>query len=285
MRTIRVGTRGSRLALKQTAMVKDELLSFNPALHIEVRVMKTTGDLLADAPLDSIGGKGVFVKDIERCLLDGEIDCAVHSLKDMQALMPDGLVISAYLKREDPRDMLFSRGRHTIETLPPGSKIGTSSIRRRCQLKLLRPDIEVVDIRGNVPTRLGKVGDTVDAVVLAAAGVRRLGLEEGVRIDTGSLIPFSRTGYYSQLRQEEDEWINALLKRIDHAPTRICAETERSFLAALGQDCNLPAGSPLHLQKRSHFHNRSARSPDESSIKRLSMEGSDPSIGKSRPLP
>ncbi len=280
MRTIRIGTRGSNLALKQTAMVREALLSFDPALQIEVCVIKTTGDLLADAPLDVIGGKGVFVKEIERCLLDREIDCAVHSLKDMQAVLPEGLAIGAYLKREDPRDMIFSREDNTLDTLPPGSKIGTSSMRRRCQLKLLRPDIEIVDIRGNVPTRLGKIGNTVDAVVLAAAGVKRLGLKEGVAIDIGNIVPSPGQGIIAIENRSEDVKINTLLKKLDHVPTRICAETERAFLAALGLDCNLPAGALSTYDNDVISITGVLGSPDELIMERLSMQGVDPSVGE-----
>ncbi len=176
MRTIRIGTRGSALALAQTDTVRSAIESMAPGVKTEVVTISTTGDTLSNTPLDAIGGKGVFVKDIEKYLLDGSIDIAVHSLKDMQAIIPDGLAIGAYLKREDPRDMLFSKENYTLETLPAGVRVGTSSMRRRCQLKALRPDLTAVDIRGNVPTRLKKVGDEVDAVILAAAGIIRLNL-------------------------------------------------------------------------------------------------------------
>ncbi len=284
MRTIRIGTRGSALALKQTSMVREALLSLDPAVEIEVVIVKTTGDILADVPLDVIGGKGVFVKEIERALLDNEIDCAVHSLKDMQALLPESLIISAYLKREDPRDMLFSKAGHTIETLPAGSRLGTSSMRRRCQMKLLRPDIEILDIRGNVPTRLAKVGDTLDAVVLAAAGVRRLGLAEGLMIDTMDLVPSPGQGIIAVETREQDAWLNDLLAGLDHAPTRICAETERAFLAALGQDCNLPAGALATYTDNVVSITGVLGSPDETRLERLGMEGNDASIGRTLAL-
>ncbi|HPE45835.1 MAG TPA: hydroxymethylbilane synthase, partial [Deltaproteobacteria bacterium] len=182
MRTIRIGTRGSALALAQTESVRQALQSAVPQIETEVVTIRTAGDILADAPLDAIGGKGVFVKDIERRLLQDRIDMAVHSLKDMQAALPEGLVIGAYLEREDPRDMLFSAGDYSLGTLPQGCRIGTSSMRRRCQIREARPDLEVVNIRGNVTTRLNKVGSSVDAVILAAAGVMRLGLPVGVAI-------------------------------------------------------------------------------------------------------
>ena len=211
MRTIRIGTRGSALALKQTEMVRRALARFEPGITTKVHTIRTTGDIHADAPLDAIGGKGVFVKEIERKLLQGEIDCAVHSLKDMQAVVPQGLSIGAYLERDDPRDMLFSKGRHTLEDLPAGVRIGTSSMRRRCQIRLHRPDLVIVDIRGNVPTRLGKIGAEVSAVVLAAAGVRRLGLEEGVALDAWSMVPSPGQGIIAVEARSDDREVGDLL--------------------------------------------------------------------------
>lgn len=280
MRTIRIGTRGSRLALLQTDMVRKALSLLEPGVETEVTVVKTTGDILSDAPLDAIGGKGVFVKEIERALHSGEIDCAVHSLKDMQAVLPEGLAIGAYLEREDPRDMLFSAGGCTLDTLPAGCRVGTSSMRRRCQIRILRPDIRVVDIRGNVPTRLRKVGGEVDAVILAAAGVRRLGLEEGNAIDPDEMIPSPGQGIIAIEYRSSDAELTKLLQRLDHFPTRVCAEAERAFLATLGQDCNLPAGALATLCGDGISITGMLGSPDESFVRRMRMEGTDPSIGE-----
>lgn len=280
METIRIGTRGSKLALLQSAMVREALGAIEPGLASEVCVMKTTGDILSDAPLDAIGGKGVFVREIERALLAGEIDCAVHSLKDMQAVLPEGLVIGACLVREDPRDMLFTRENHSLDTLPAGFRIGTSSMRRRCQLKALRPDVQIVEIRGNVPTRLGKVGPVVDGVVLAAAGVRRLGLREGVALDPRQVVPSPGQGIIAVECRGSDARLTGLLGRIDHAATRVCAETERAFLAALGQDCNLPAGAYATFAGGIISLSGMLGSPDEACIERMLFEGTDPSIGR-----
>lgn len=280
METIRIGTRGSKLALLQTSMVKEEFRAVDPGVTTEVCVMKTTGDILADAPLDLIGGKGVFVKEIERALLACEIDCAVHSLKDMQAVLPDGLTIGAFLVREDPRDMLFSKEDYSLDALPPGFRVGTSSMRRRCQLKSLRPDIEIVEIRGNVPTRLGKVGSVVDAVILAAAGVKRLGLREGIALDPRQVVPSPGQGIIAIECRASDERLVSLLGKIDHLATRVCAETERSFLAALGQDCNLPAGAYATFTGGIISLLGMLGSPDEECIERMRLEGTDPSIGR-----
>jgi hydroxymethylbilane synthase len=280
METIRIGTRGSKLALLQTGMVREALRAVRPGMTSEVCVMKTTGDILSDAPLDVIGGKGVFVKEIERALLASEIDCAVHSLKDMQAVLPEGLVNGAYLLREDPRDMLFSKGNYSLETLPAGFRIGTSSMRRRCQLKTLRPDIEIVEIRGNVPTRLGKVGVEVDGVILAAAGVKRLGLKEGIALDPRQVVPSPGQGIIAVECRESDARLTGLLAKIDHLATRVCAEAERSFLAALGQDCNLPAGAyATHAGGIISLFGMLG-SPDEACIERMHLEGTDASIGR-----
>lgn len=280
MRTIRIGTRGSSLALQQTDLVRREIERLDPGLEVEVRTVRTTGDILSDAPLDAIGGKGVFVKEIERCLLSGEIDCAVHSLKDMQAVLPGGLCIGAFLDREDPRDMLFSPGGQGLHDLPAGSRIGTSSMRRRCQVRMHRPDVRVVEIRGNVPTRLGRVGDTVDAVILAAAGVRRLGLRQGLALDPEIMVPSPGQGVIAVECRGDDRELLGLLSPLDHGPTRICAEAERAFLAALGQDCNLPAGAIARLQGTTISILGMLAGTDESRVEKIRMEGADPGVGR-----
>ena len=280
MRTIRIGTRGSSLALRQTDLVRRAIERLEPGFEVEVRTIRTTGDILSDAPLDAIGGKGVFVKEIERCLLEHEIDCAVHSLKDMQAVLPGGLCIGAFLEREDPRDMLFSPGGQGLHDLPAGARIGTSSMRRRCQVKMLRPDGRVVDIRGNVPTRLARVGDTVDAVILAAAGVRRLGLSQGLVLDPEVMVPSPGQGVIAVECRDDDQEVLGLLSRLDHGPTRACAEAEREFLAALGQDCNLPAGAYARLKGTTISMLGMLAATDESRLEKIRMEGADPGVGR-----
>jgi len=279
MKTIRIGTRGSSLALAQTELVKSALLKSAPGSIVEVITIKTTGDILSDAPLDAIGGKGVFVKDIERCLREKKIDLAVHSLKDMQALLPEGLCIGAYLAREDPRDMLFSRQRYDLDTLPKSASIGTSSMRRRCQLKMLRPDLKVMEIRGNVPTRLKKVGEPFDAVILAAAGVMRLGLPLGVAIDPQKMIPSPGQGIIAVECRTENHEMVTMLRMLDHAGTRVCAEAERAFLAKLGQDCNLPAGALAEVSGGEISITGVLGSSDEKGMARVSMNGKSPEVG------
>jgi hydroxymethylbilane synthase len=279
MRTIRIGTRGSALALTQTEMVRSALKRSAQAIPSEVITVRTTGDILSDAPLDTIGGKGVFVKDIERKLLDGSIDAAVHSLKDMQAILPEGLTIGAYLIREDPRDMLFSRAGYTLDTLPKNARVGTSSMRRRCQLRMIRPDLTIVDIRGNVPTRLKKVDGDLDAVILAAAGVIRLGYPLGIAIDPQMMIPSPGQGIIAMECRADDREILGMLEALDHRDTRICAETERAFLATLGQDCNLPAGALAELKDATITITGMLGSPGETSVAKTSMTGNTAEVG------
>jgi len=253
MKTIRIGTRGSRLAVVQTEMVQAALKELLPALQTNVCIIKTQGDILSDKPLDAIGGKGVFVKDIERQLLDGTIDIAVHSLKDMQAILPMGLTISAYLKRENPQDMIFTEKNHTLDSLPHGSTVGTSSMRRRCQIRSLRPDLRIIDIRGNVPTRLKKVGRSVDAVILAAAGVIRLDLPRGTPLAIQTMIPSPGQG------------IIAVQSRTDDA---------------LGQDCNLPAGAYATIDEHGISMVGMLGSTDETRMEKMIMTGRNPSFGR-----
>jgi hydroxymethylbilane synthase len=279
MMTIRIGTRGSALALAQADQVKKALLRAAPHISFEIVTMKTAGDILEDTPLDLIGGKGVFVKDIELALMEGRIDMAVHSLKDMQALLPEGLMIGACLKRADPRDMLFSRGAYGLEDLPRGSTVGTSSLRRRCQIKALRPDIAVVDIRGNVPTRLNKVGTVVDAVMLAAAGVSRLEMSPGVALDADVVIPSPGQGIIAVECRAEDAQALHLAGMLNHAETSLCARAERSFLAALGKDCRLPAGA-IAIYRNGGISMTGMLGPmDCSMCERASIRGAEPSAG------
>ncbi len=280
MRTFRIGTRGSALALAQTEMVRSALARAVPGIVTEVVTIKTAGDILADAPLDAIGGKGVFVKDIERQLIEGHIDMAVHSLKDMQAILPHGLIIGACLTREDPRDMLFSKGYYDLDTLPGGSSIGTSSMRRRCQVKMVRPDLKVMEIRGNVPTRLKKAGENFDAVILAAAGVIRLGLPLGIAIDPQKMIPSPGQGIIAVECRGMDNELKEMLSKLDHAPTRVCGKAERTFLAELGQDCNLPAGALAVVNGEEISITGMLGSPNETTMARMSMKGKTPEVGR-----
>jgi hydroxymethylbilane synthase len=191
-RTITIGTRGSQLALWQANWVRDAIHRFQPDLNVELETIKTRGDKILDAPLAKVGGKGLFVKEIEEALLDGRIDLAVHSMKDMPADIPEGLCIGAIPTREDPHDVLISRKGVPLESLKAGARVGTSSLRRSAQLLHERPDFDIVPLRGNLDTRLKKLeSESLDAIVLAAAGVRRLGLAARITqvLDEAVMLP------------------------------------------------------------------------------------------------
>lgn len=246
---LRVGTRGSKLALAQARMTVALLAARWPALPVEVVEITTTGDVRTDVPLAAIGGRGVFAAEIERALAEGAIDVAVHSAKDLPSTLAPAFALGAFLEREDPRDVLCTRGPRLAE-LPAGAVVGTSSPRRACQLRALRPDLRVSDIRGNVDTRLRKLdaGD-FDGILLAAAGLHRLGL--GARIteylDPAAMLPQVSQGAVALEVRADDARALALVAPLDHAPTRTAAEAERAFLARLGAGCTAPAGAHARL--------------------------------------
>ena len=236
---IRIGTRGSALAVAQTTTVAHALEKTGRAVEI-VRIT-TEGDT-SKASLASLGGTGVFASALREALVDGRVDAVVHSLKDLPTAAYPGLAIGAIPKREDPRDALCAAGGLTFDTLPAGAKIGTGSPRRRAQLRARRPDVEAVDIRGNVDTRLGRVGDDLDAVVLAAAGLTRLGrldaVTEFLGIDGWPTAP-GQGAVAIEVRAGEEKLVSAL----DHKPTRTTVEAEREVLALLEAGCAAPVGA------------------------------------------
>jgi hydroxymethylbilane synthase len=225
-------------------MVKTELESLQPALTVRIEIIKTSGDVNTD-PLALIGGKGVFTKELEEALLDGRIDLAVHSLKDLPTIIPSGLTIAAFCKREDPRDALVLRAAlaTSISSLPPGAVVGTSSPRRLAQLKHLRRDLIVKDLRGNVDTRLRKLDEgQYDALVLACAGLRRLGLDNRISapLPASEMLPAVGQGALGvETRSDDAETIAAVVK-LDHKFTRLACLAERAFLRRLGGGCQLP---------------------------------------------
>ena len=231
---VRVGTRGSALARLQTDLVLERLRPLCPDLEFRVVIVTTHGDANVAAPLAGMG-LGVFVKEIEQQLLSGQLDMAVHSLKDMPTLLPEGLALSALLPREDPRDVLVNRFGCSLEKLPEGASIGTSSPRRQSQLLSQRPDLNVVPIRGNVETRLRKSeGEECDGAILAAAGLVRLGLEGRVAeyLSPQRFVPPPGQGILAVETRADDERMGGILRAIDHAPTRYAATAERAFLEA-----------------------------------------------------
>lgn len=241
---MRIGTRGSTLALAQSALVR-RLLPGGERAH-EIRVIETSGDRNPMASLRRIGGKGVFTKEIEQELLDRRIDLAVHSLKDLPTEETPGLRIGALLRREDPRDALVTRGRVPLAQLPPGATVGTSSLRRQSQLLARRPDLAVRDLRGNVPTRIARVREgALDAILIAAAGLKRLGLldEAAELIDEEIMLPAPGQGILAlQIRTDDKETAEAL-RPLDDADARAEAGAERALLTGLGGGCMVPVGA------------------------------------------
>lgn len=242
---VRVGTRASALARQQTGLVLERLIPLYPHLEFQVVTVTTHGDANQAAPLAGMG-LGVFVKEIEQQILDGRLDMAVHSLKDMPTLLPDGLALSALLPREDPRDVLVNRFGSRLEELPAGVLIGTSSPRRRSQLLTRRPDLTVIPIRGNVETRLRKSqGEECDGAILAAAGLLRLGLGDRIAeyLSPQRFVPPPGQGVLAVETRADDHRMAGILRVIDHAQTRYAAIAERAFLERLGGGCQVPVGA------------------------------------------
>ncbi len=252
-----IGTRGSKLALVQTEMIRAALQAAHPGLSVGVETITTRGDVILDRPLSAIGDKGLFVTEIEDALRAGRVDLAVHSAKDLPSELPPDMALAACPPREDPRDALLSRRGQTLADLPAGARVGTSSLRRTCQLRLLRPDLEIVDLRGNVDTRLRKLHEGLyDAIVLAAAGLRRLGLAEHVTewLSPEQMLPAVAQGALGIEARAGDAATQALLDTLDDRTTRLAVEAERAFLARIGGGCQVPVaalasldGGTLHL--------------------------------------
>jgi len=247
MTIIRIGTRTSELALRQARMVQAALTA--QGLESELVTYKTVGDKRLDESLSSIGAKGLFTKELETGLLKRKIDVAVHSLKDLPTESPHGLVVAAVLEREDPRDALVVNGRilaESLDDLPRGSRVGTSSLRRRAQLLATRPDLEVAELRGNVPTRLKKVDEgRVHAAILAAAGLHRLGAHQHIKsyLDAPAWLPAAGQGAIAVQTRLDDDRIRALAEAMNDAPTMRAVRAERAFLAALEGGCQVPIGA------------------------------------------
>ena len=243
MKVIKIGTRGSALAVWQAEWVRSQLLNLHPECHVELVKIKTTGDKILDVPLAQVGGKGLFVKEIETALLEGRVDLAVHSMKDMPAEIPPGLCIGVIPERENPLDVLISRNGHKFEGLPKEARVGSSSLRRGAQVRHARPDITVHPLRGNLDTRLRKLEtEGLDAIILAAAGVKRLGLEDRITeyIPDTLMLPAIGQGALSIEVREDDEAIRRLTAPMDHKETRLAVESERAFLAQLEGGCQVP---------------------------------------------
>jgi len=241
--TVTIGTRGSKLALWQANWVKDRLENRHPETRVALKVIKTKGDIILDVPLAKVGGKGLFVKEIEEALLDGRIDIAVHSMKDMPAHIPAGLCIGAVPERETPVDVLIARAGLRLQDMGPAPTIGTSSLRRAAQLRHIRPDVQIVPLRGNLDTRLRKLAEeNLDAIVLAAAGVKRLGLAERITeyLLPEVMLPAVGQGALCVETRVDDPVITPLVSPLNHATTRWAVMAERAFLARLEGGCQVP---------------------------------------------
>jgi hydroxymethylbilane synthase len=276
-----IGTRGSALARWQTDWVIARLKSAWPELACAIKLFQTSGDKILDRPLPEIGGKGLFTEELENALKTGEIDLAVHSLKDLPIDNAPGLILGAISEREDARDVLIAREPCTLATLPPGARVGTSSLRRSAQLLAARPDLNLLPLRGNVDTRIRKAlnGD-YDAIVLAAAGVLRLGLSRCITeyIPLDRLLPAPGQGALAVQCRAADQSTLDLLKPIDHAATRSCVAAERAFLNGLGGGCSAPVAAYAYITRHSSLINLTGlvASIDGQQVIRLSHEGYDP---------
>jgi hydroxymethylbilane synthase len=274
-RSIRIGTRGSQLALTQSRWVQACLQRQHPQLAFELVTITTSGDRFAEQPLSAVGGKGLFVKEIEEALQAGSIDCAVHSMKDLPAELAPGLVIAAVPVREDPRDVLITREGLLLEALPHGARLGTSSLRRMALLRAARADLEVMNLRGNVDTRMRKLarGD-FDAIVLASAGLRRLGIElDGmVFLDPQQFIPAIGQGALA-IESRADEAIE-LLGPLDDAATRVAVTAERAFLARAGGSCRTPLAAHATVNENRLEMRALIASPDGHQVVRGACCGS-----------
>lgn len=275
-RTLRIATRKSPLALWQANFVKDRLEALHPDLQVELVPMSTQGDKILDTPLAKVGGKGLFVKELETAMLEGRADIAVHSMKDVPVEFPDGLGLHTICEREDPRDAFVSNYFNQIDELPQGAVVGTSSLRRQCQLRAARPDLVIRDLRGNVNTRLAKLdaGD-YDAIILAAAGLKRLEMAHRIAafIEPEQSLPANGQGAVGIECRLDDHELHALLAPLEHPETRIRVLTERAMNRALQGGCQVPIGAYALVQGEEVWLRGLVGSPDGSRIIRDEIRG------------
>jgi hydroxymethylbilane synthase len=250
MKVVRIGTRGSPLAVWQAEWIRSRLVALHPQYEAELTKIKTTGDKITDVPLAQVGGKGLFVKEIETALLEDRIDLAVHSMKDMPAEIPPGLCISAMPERENPLDVLISRNGKSFEDLPKGARLGSSSLRRAAQVRHVRPDVTVHPLRGNLDTRIRKLEtEGLDAIVVAAAGVTRLGLKACITeyLPEEIMLPAIGQGALAIETREDDDSIRRLIAPLDHRETGLAVKSERAFLARLEGGCQVPIAARARI--------------------------------------
>jgi hydroxymethylbilane synthase len=273
---LKVGTRGSPLALVQAHNVRDRLLAIHAGLVVEVVIISTTGDQVQDRRLSEVGGKGLFTKEIQEALIDGRIDLAVHSMKDVETWLPDETEVAVVLEREDPRDAFLSPRAATLDDLPAGAAVGTSSLRRQAQILHRRPELKVEMLRGNVQTRLRKLEEgVVDATLLALAGLKRLGNEGVARsyIETDVILPAVAQGVVGLETRRDDARVRDLVAPLNHAPTWTRVVAERAMLAALDGSCHTPIGGLAELSPDGRISLAGlVAMPDVSHLHRMSDE-------------
>ncbi|MDX7718228.1 hydroxymethylbilane synthase [Aeromonas caviae] len=275
-RTLRIATRKSPLALWQANFVKDRLEALHPDLQVELVPMSTQGDKILDTPLAKVGGKGLFVKELETAMLEGRADIAVHSMKDVPVEFPDGLGLHTICEREDPRDAFVSNRFAAIDELPQGAVVGTSSLRRQCQLRAARPDLVIRDLRGNVNTRLAKLdAGEYDAIILAAAGLKRLEMAHRIAavIEPEQSLPANGQGAVGIECRLDDHELHALLAPLEHPETRIRVLTERAMNRALQGGCQVPIGAYALVQGEEVWLRGLVGSPDGSRVIRDEIRG------------
>jgi hydroxymethylbilane synthase len=277
MKKLRIATRKSELALWQANHVAERLRKQHAGLSVELLPMVTQGDIILDRPLAQIGGKGLFLKELERALLSDAADIAVHSMKDVPVEFPDGLHLGVICQREDPRDAFVSNEHSDIKALPQGAIVGTSSLRRQCQLRSWRPDLQIKDLRGNVNTRLSKLDHSeYDAIILASAGLIRLGFKERIRqyLDTEISLPAVGQGAVGIECRVDDERINQLIAPLNHEQTRICVLAERAMNQRLEGGCQVPIAGYAQLAYGQVKMRGLVGRPDGKQVIRGNIEGS-----------
>ncbi|RWT33223.1 hydroxymethylbilane synthase [Aeromonas caviae] len=275
-RTLKIATRKSPLALWQANFVKDRLEALHPDLQVELVPMSTQGDKILDTPLAKVGGKGLFVKELETAMLEGRADIAVHSMKDVPVEFPDGLGLHTICEREDPRDAFVSNRFKLIDELPQGAVVGTSSLRRQCQLRAARPDLVIRDLRGNVNTRLAKLdAGEYDAIILAAAGLKRLEMAHRIAafIEPEQSLPANGQGAVGIECRLDDHELHALLAPLEHPETRIRVLTERAMNRALQGGCQVPIGAYALVEGEEVWLRGLVGSPDGSHVIRDEIRG------------
>ena len=274
---IKIGTRGSKLALTQAKLVADSLKKVDPEITTEICVIKTSGDIMQDVTLTKIGGKGVFVKEIEDALLSGTVDLAVHSMKDVPTEIPEGLTFAAIMQREDVRDILVSKNNRKMEFMPRGARIGTGSMRRAAQLLAVLPDLAIVPLRGNLETRLKKIEtENLQGIILAAAGMKRMGLAEKISqyLPVETILPAVGQGALGLEIRESDDDLKSILTKLNHAPTAAEITAERSFLRHLGGGCLMPIAAFGKLEGEQLSLDGLVAAPQGTSIIRDKVRGS-----------